>query len=149
MLNQTDETQGTTNEISKDSRSFRYDSWIDWNARNLLSRDRRELITVTSCGIQKIYYQFVGKLNIAFLYSMGTFIHHYEKTSSFLEKVKTNQLIDNEQVNWLALSLNASFFLWLKEVKCRSLSADEVTSVYVYLYICIYAAYISWAYMYA
>lgn len=115
MLNQTDETQGTTNEISKDSRSFRCDSWIDWNARNLLSRDRRELITVTSCGIQKIYYQFVGKLNIAFLYSMGTFIHHYEKTSSFLEKVKTNQLIDKEQVNWLALSRNASFFYDLKK----------------------------------
>lgn len=46
---------------------------------------------------------------------MGTFIHHYEKTSSFLEKVKTIQLIDKEQVNWLALSPNASFFYDLKK----------------------------------
>ena len=67
--------------------------------QGIFYQETGELITVTSCGIQKIYYQFVGKLNIAFLYSMGTFIHHYEKTSSFLEKVKTNQLIDKEQVN--------------------------------------------------
>ena len=64
--------------------------------------------------MQKIYYQFVGKLNVAIFYSMGTFIHHYEKTSSFLEKVKTNQLIDKEQVNWLALLRNASFIYDLK-----------------------------------
>ena len=27
--------------------------------------------------------------------------------------------------------------IWLKKIKCRSISVDEVTSVYVYVYICI------------
>ena len=61
---------------------------------------------------------------------MSTFIQHYEKTSSiWVQQVK---------INWLELLQNTPF-KWLKKVKSCSISVDEVTNIYVsvYIWICV------------
>ena len=74
---------------------------------------------------------FSGKLHIAIFYYMTTFIHHYEKASPTWQQ-------QHNKSEW---------------IDCRSFSVDEITSVFVQVYIricvCAYVYICEYEYVYA